>query len=235
VQHAPLLADPLRVLRQFFLAPAVVHRLQQRNQRGGGGDQHLVAHALLDEVRAFLQGRVVDAFTRQKHHHELGRAGQLAPVALGRQLEHMGAHLVSVPAQLLAASGLVGGCIDCSQVGLQRYLGIHYYLMTIGQVHDQIGPQPAIVQGFLLHKIAVLDHARQLDHALELDFAPAAAHRRGTQRAHQVPRLLRQLVVRGRQAGDQRVQPAVGLAAFFLDLTDVAVHLLQGIAHRLQQ
>ena len=212
-----------------------MHRLQQRNQRGGGGDENLVAHALLDEVWAFLQGRVVDAFTRQKHHHELGRAWQFVPVALGRQLQHMRAHLVSMPAQMLAPLGLVAGSIHGGQVGLKRHLGIHHHLMTIGQVHDQVGPQPAVVQGFLLHEIAVFDHAGQFDHALELDFAPAAAHRRGTQRAHQVPRLLRQLVLRARQSGDQRVQPTVGLAALLLDLTDVAVHLLQRIAHRFQQ
>ena len=44
-------------LRHLLLPPAVGHRAQQRDQRGGRGDQHLLRHAVLDQRRASARAR----------------------------------------------------------------------------------------------------------------------------------------------------------------------------------
>ena len=93
VQDAALLAHLLGVLRQALLPPAVVDRLQQGDQRGGGRDQHPPAHPLLQQRGRVLDGGAEDGLARQEHHHELRRLRQLGPVGLAAQLGQVGAHL----------------------------------------------------------------------------------------------------------------------------------------------
>jgi len=120
----------------------------------------------------------------------------------------MRAHLVSMPEQMLASEALIGGRIHRGQVGFQRYLGIHHNVATIGSSRSSRGRNRHLWSPtFPVARIAMLDHARQLDHALELDFPPAATYRRSTQRAHQIFVSCASCPAKS-LARDQRIQPA---------------------------
>jgi len=76
VQHAPLIADPLGVFCQSLLAPAAVDACNSAISVVGVVRSTLLATPCSMRSGLSLQGCVVDAFTGQKHHHELGRRGQ---------------------------------------------------------------------------------------------------------------------------------------------------------------
>ena len=60
-------------LRDLLLAPPVVGRVQQRDQRRRRRDQHALGRAVLEQRRLGLQRGAVDALVRDEHHHELRR------------------------------------------------------------------------------------------------------------------------------------------------------------------
>ena len=144
------------------------------------------------------------------------------------------AHLASVTAQLLAL--FVGiGVVERRQIGLQRRLGVDHDLLLPGQLDQQIRPLLAlrIAECLLLDKVAVLQHAGELDHAPQLNLTPATADGRRAQRPRQVGRLGLQLVLRTGQGAQLRRQLGVVAGAFLLDLAQVGIDAHQGFANRL--
>ena len=102
---APQVADLAGALRHLLLPPAVGHRAQQCDQRGGRGDQHLLLHALLDQAGHLLERGAEEGLAGQEHHHELGRRGELRPVGLLAQLRHVVAHVPAVDRRAARAAG----------------------------------------------------------------------------------------------------------------------------------
>ena len=86
VQLARGLRDLARGLGDQLLAPAVVDGPQQADQGRGGGHQHLLLDAVLDQRRVLGERGLVDAVGGHEHHDELGRGVELALVALGGEL-----------------------------------------------------------------------------------------------------------------------------------------------------
>ena len=84
-------------------------------------------------------------------------------------------------------------------------------------------------------EVAVLGHPGQLDDALQLDLAPAAADLRAAQRPGQRPGLVRQLRRRPVQRRDLLPQRGVGADPVPLDLAQLALDPLQGVAGGAQQ
>jgi hypothetical protein len=65
------------------------------------------------------------------------------------------------------------------QIRQQRRLGIHHNVFSAGEPNNEVRAKTPGAGGdrFLLHEIAVRQHAGNLYHAPELDLSPASAHR----------------------------------------------------------
>ena len=108
MQLARGLGDLARGLGDQLLAPAVVHRPQQPDQRGRRRHQHLLLHAVLDQRRVLRERRLVDAVGGHEHDDELGRRVELALVALGGELGDVLARLAGVAGGVQLALLLAG-------------------------------------------------------------------------------------------------------------------------------
>ncbi len=90
-----------RIGRDFLLAPAVGHRLQQRQQRHRRRHDDAEVRGLLEERIVTLEGRAEKRFERQEHHHELRRRLKLLPVFLRAERSEVIAKLPGVRVQRL--------------------------------------------------------------------------------------------------------------------------------------
>ena len=146
-----------------------------------------MADPLFDQPRILLEGGAEKGLTRQEHDDKLGRSLELLPVGLRAEASHVVPHLARMVGQAQAPD-LIVGRLNRLQVGLQGRFCIHHHPLAAGKFHDEVRPQPAIarMQRFLLGKIAVGKHARDLDHAPQLNLSPASADRRRPQRLHQI-------------------------------------------------
>jgi hypothetical protein len=86
-----------------------------------------------------------------------------------------------------------------------------------------------------LDKVDVFKHAGELDDALQLEFAPTAGGRGGTQRAREFGGLGLERSLGGREAFELFGERAVGGGAGLLDFGDLAVDFFEGIAERFDE
>jgi len=121
VQLARGVSDLARRLRDQLLAPAVVHRPQQADQRGRGSHQDLLGDAVLDQPGVLGERRLVDAVGGDEHHDELGRGVELALVALGGELGDVLARLARV-ARGVQLALVLARALERGEVGVERHL-----------------------------------------------------------------------------------------------------------------
>ena len=236
IQVYPEIADLLRVLGDALLPPAIRHRLEHRNERRGAGRNHSAIHRELDQPRIALARSAEECFTGKEEHHEVGRLGELVRVVLRRKRFNVGTHLTRVLVEERAALHVVGGFHGVEVRG-ERSLGVDHDGLPSGQVYQHIRSQsaPRVVHRLLFDKIAVLQHASQLDHAPELHLTPLAARLRGPQGAHQRCRFIRELVLRFTHQPQVLVQRGMANCAFLVELLQFFVDALQPFVHRLHQ
>ncbi|EAU62966.1 hypothetical protein STIAU_8197 [Stigmatella aurantiaca DW4/3-1] len=231
IQRAPQLTNLMGVAGHVLLAPAVGHGAQQGNERGGRGEDDLPVHPRLDEGGVLLQRGAEERLARQEHHHELRGGRKLLPVGLVAQGLEVGARLRGVLAQL-HQPGTVVADLQGLQVGLERGLGVHHHALVAGQAHHHVRTQaPALVgDGLLLDEVTALHHAGQLHHAPQLDLPPPPAHGGGAQGAHEAGRLGAQGFLGGGERLELLGEAAIGLGPRLLQVGDLRIHLLQGLA-----
>ena len=87
----------------------------------------------------------------------------------------------------------------------------------------------------LLAEVAPCEHAGHLDDAAQLHLAPAAAHVRGAQRAHEARRLALQLLTRLRHQIEVRLDRVVLPAPLLLHITQLRIDLAERLGDRLHQ
>jgi hypothetical protein len=139
-------------------------------------------------------------FPGKKHHHEFRRGLKLLPIFLSTQRIHVVAHLPRMIGQTRPTRVFVVS-LEGIEERLQWRLCIDHDVLASRQLHDQIRPQPAAlgIHGFLLGKIAIGEHAGDLDHAAQLNFSPASADVRSSQRADQIASFRLQFFLRHNQ------------------------------------
>ena len=84
---------PAAFSASFFLAPPVSHRARQRDRRGGGGQDHVLAGAEFNQRRIAFESGAQEALARQEEYRRLGRAGEMFPVGFAGQRGHVDTHL----------------------------------------------------------------------------------------------------------------------------------------------
>src|SRR5262249_54533698 len=121
------------------LPPAVGHRLQQRDQRGGGRNDHVLLERRLQELRSLCQRCCQELVAGEEEDGELGAAFELSPVALGRELTHAGLHVLRMSPEsdhpFLFCCGL-----ERLQVCVERSFDINYQVARVWHVDYEIGP-----------------------------------------------------------------------------------------------
>jgi len=189
------------------------------------------------QVWALRQRLSAQGLARDEQHHELGRIGVDGPVLLGRQLVdvtlHVFAELLQPGRPLLGHFGLHG-----VQVGREWNLRVDEDELVVAKHHLQIRPHLRVASGGLaglLEKVAVVEHAGDLDDALELQLTPSAAHLWTTQRGGQGAGFSPQVLARGHHGIDLLAQAGAQLAALLLDLDDPLVELQQALLDRPHQ
>jgi len=161
----------------LLLLPPVGHGLEKRDERRGGGENHLAEAAVLDEARVVLDGGAEEGLAGQVHDHELGRLLELVPVGLGPQPVHVGAHGRHVSREGLLAVLLAGG-LQGIEESVHGRLGVDDDDPAVGQPHDHVGPE---LSGFRVHRDLLVEiapgrHTGQLGRAPQRHLSPGAAH-----------------------------------------------------------
>ena len=171
-------ADIARTFRQGFLTPAIRHRLEQAQKRGGRCQDHPIAEAVLDQPRVAFKGGREEAFTRQEQHNKF-RAVHRLPIGLFRKFRNHLAHIGDIGRHQCFAAFIVIFLVNRLKIGRCRGLGIHHDVLAARQVNDHVGFLNAFVgiEMHLLVKVTMLEHPGKFDNALELQFAPLARHR----------------------------------------------------------
>ena len=180
----------------------------------------------LEQRRVVVERRAEPGLVAEEHDDELRGGVELLPVALLPETRHVLADEPRVTGEMAAPRVVVLG-LDRVEVGVERCFRVDHEALPARELDHEVGPQQpplGVVLGSLLLEVAVGDHAGELDDALELHLAPAAAHVRGAQRGHEVPRLLLQpgLALRdGPQlladAGDRRQPRLLELARLLVE------------------
>src|SRR5664280_2202290 len=181
--------------RQCGVPPAVRHRAEHRDERRRGRDDDVLPCRVLGEAGHLLERLRVQGLARHEQHHELRRRLVGLPVLLGAQgigvaSDVLGEHLqAALPLRRLR-------CLLRVEERAERHLGIHVHELALGEHHLHVGPDHAVIgrRGLLLHEVAVLDHAGQLDDPLELQLAPRPTYLRLAKRRRQGVRLTPHLV-----------------------------------------
>ena len=200
VELARLGGDLLRVLGQRLLAPAIVDRLQQGDERRWRRDQDALLEGVFDQAGLLLEGGGEEGVARQEEHHELRRVGELAGVGGLGELAHLLLQLPGVGDEMHGALGLGLG-LDGGEVGIERRLGVDDHTPSAGQADDEVGPSATVVgvARLLLDEVDVVQHAGELDHAAELHLAPAAARFGAAESLDQVAGLELEFLLRAEQ------------------------------------
>ncbi len=138
VQLARGLGDLARRLGDQLLAPAVVDRPQQPDQRRRRRHQDLLLDAVLDQRGVLGEGRLVDPVGGHEHHDELGRRVELALVALGGELGDVLAGLARVAGRVHLALAPRSEASSDEQVGVERHLRVDDHELAAGQAHEHV-------------------------------------------------------------------------------------------------
>ena len=219
--------------REALLSPPVRHGLEQRDERGRAGEEHVVGERILGERRVGLERRRQQRVARHEAHDEVGRSRELLPVLLGRQLLDVGPQLARVGAELARARLFVGR-LGRVEIRRERHLRVDDDLGSVREVHDQVRPLGYVLVGAdrqLLIEVAVLGHARHLDDPAELQLTPSAARLGPAQRRDEVPRLGGELLLGPPQQVDLARDVAVGLLALLLDVVHVLLEADEQVRH----
>ena len=95
------------ILVQGILPPAEGHGAQQGDEGRGGGDDHPMFGANLDEIAVLFEGGGKEMFARQEQDDEFRGRGKLIPIGFGAEFLDMVANHPSMVRQVEAALGLV--------------------------------------------------------------------------------------------------------------------------------
>ncbi len=218
------------------MPPAEGDGPQQSHQAGRRRQDNPLGESALEKAAIHVERGAQELVAGNEQHHEVGRARKLAPVGFGGELSNALLDVGRVALQMARAGGLVGG-VDSAQVGVERCLDVDDDLASGRQVHDHIRPQPAFGSARLrlLEKVAVLDHAGQLDEAPQRQLAPLTAHLGPAQRLHQVARLAVQGALCLHHHLELSAEHALRLAPRLLELRDLLLGPVQRLAQRRHQ
>ena len=145
----------------------------------------------------------------------------------------MVAHVARMPFQRQFVLCIVRS-FDGFEVGVQRRFNVDHEFALVRHAHNHVGANRFFVAGgvHLFLKIAMLDHACQFDQPTQGNFTPAAANFRPPQRVHQIVCFLCQRFLIDLHRFKLGFDTAVGLAAGFLQGSDLCLRLLQRILDR---
>src|SRR5690606_9205822 len=120
------------------------------------------------------------------------------------------------------------------EVRVQRSLHVDDEQPVLRKPDQHVGPYRAVLRrAVTLHrKIAVLDHARELDEPTQRNFSPLTAHLGPPQRVHEVTRFGAQLALACRHRLELSLKRSLRLASSLLELLKLRVGSLERVADR---
>src|SRR5262249_3885810 len=127
--------------------------------------------------------------------------------------------------------------LECSEVRLQRRLGVNDEIARIGHVHHQVRAQRALLTDHLqlLGEVAMLGEPGELDEPPQRELAPAAATLGPPKRAHEVTRLALQLRLPASEALELRAQRAESIAPLTLQRLRLCLGALERNSQRFHE
>ena len=144
------------------------------------------------------------------------------------------ADLFGVAGEGGVADGVVVS-FESVEVGIHGGLGVDDDLLAGGKFDDEVGAEAAafgVGSGGLGDEVAILDHAGHFDDAAELHFAPLAAADRLAEGFDELSGFLLEPALGLDHVADLLVEGGVGAFAGFLELTDAALDLFEGVGDR---
>ena len=141
-----------------------------------------------------------------------------------------------MPLQSELALRVVRG-LDRREIGIERGLHVDDQFAVVGHAHDHVRADdlafPDVVD--LLLKVAVFDHAGELDEAAQRDFPPASPNLRASQGVDEVLRLFGERGLPELHRLELRFDGAVSLAPGPLQRLYLRVRSLERVAYRLDE
>ena len=238
VQVFAQVADRLGALGQSLLPPAVGHRPQQGDERGGRGNDHILFGTDFNQRGILLEGRIEKSFAGQKQHHKFDRVIELFEIRFLREQLNVIANVPGVGSESHLAMRFVL-CFDGVQIRFERCLGIDDDRFPTGQTHLQVGTAQAALFGIdarLFEEVAVIDHAGQFHDPLELRISPQRPRTFGLRSAvTRLAGLFAELLVGFTERLNLGFELGVALGSIFVKRAKFFVNRLERFFHWLEQ